>query len=117
MSQLTDIQKLYKKYTNLQGKYLELTEENAELESEINDAILVSKKNKEIHAKINFLEQKQHKELEELKKKHNALVEEHIATKQKLQALKEKKMEKKRKREQLKKVKQEHDLKRSKTIK
>ena len=81
MSNPTNMQKLYKKYTDLQGENLELKEEISELEAEIRDAIAVSRKNKEIHDKINFLEKKHRKELEELQVKYDALLEKGVKRK------------------------------------
>ena len=83
MSTPTNMQRLYKKYTDLQGENLELKEEISELESEIRDAIAVSKKNKKIHDKINFLEKKHRKELEELQVKYDALLEKGVKRKRK----------------------------------
>lgn len=124
MSQPTNMQKLYKKYTDLQGENLELKEEISELEAEIRDAIAVSEKNKEIHEKVNFLEKLGRKKLEELQVKYDALMEKHIPMKQELQKLKEKRTKRKRKR--LKKLqkeekeaqdaKREGDVKRLKTL-
>ena len=81
MSNPTNMQKLYKKYTDLQGENLELKEEISRLEAEIRDAIAVCNKNKEIHDKINFLEKKHRKELEELQVKYDALLEKGVKRK------------------------------------
>lgn len=95
MSQPTNMEKIYKE---LQEENVELKEENASLEKTIQEFVAVCNTNKEIHKKINFLEKKHRKELEELRPKYEKLMKKYIKIKDELQEIKEKKLKRKRKR-------------------